>query len=312
MSPTSARLRRLYLSNTPVTDLTPLAGLTDSRELSLSKTQVKDLAPLTALIKRGCSVRWASFSEENSGIYVRDCPLTNPPPEVVARGNEAILNYFAERARSGVDHLYEAKMMIVGEGGAGKTSLLTRLYLPGQDLPTASDSTKGIKIHKHRFDLKNGRTFQLNVWDFGGQQIYHATHQFFLTRRSLYVLLDDTGKDYKSASDEGFKYWLELIEVFGGHSPILIFQNEKSGRSKAIDLGGIKQRYDNVKELYAGNLERGDAAAKIGEGIEYYASHLAHVGEELPARWLRVRETIEALSAKKPYVPVEKYFEVYD
>ena len=28
------------------------------------------------------------------------------------------------------------------------------------------------------------------VWDFGGQQIYHATHQFFLTKSSLYVLVE--------------------------------------------------------------------------------------------------------------------------
>ena len=106
----------------------------------------------------------------------------------------------------------------------------------------------------------------MNVWDFGGQQIYHATHQFFLTHRSLYVLVDDTRKDYKSVSDEGFKYWLELIEVFGGHSPTLIFQNEKDGRSKAIDLGGIKQRYDNVKELYAGNLERSRCGRQDARG----------------------------------------------
>ena len=159
--------------------------------------------------------------------------------------------------------------------------------------------------------MKNGRPFRLNVWDFGGQQIYHATHQFFLTHRSLYVLVDDTRKDYKSVSDEGFKYWLELIDVFGGHSPTLIFQNEKDGRSKAIDFEGIKRRYDNVKELYAGNLAKADAADKMREGIEFFASNLSHIGEEVPARWIKVRADIEKLAAKEPYVPVEKYFEIY-
>ncbi|WP_347242416.1 hypothetical protein [Nostoc sp. FACHB-888] len=33
--------------------------------------------------------------------------------------------------------------------------------------------------------MQNGREFRVNIWDFGGQEIYHATHQFFLTRRSL-------------------------------------------------------------------------------------------------------------------------------
>jgi internalin A len=202
-------------------------------------------------------------------------------------------------------------MLILGEGGAGKTSLLRRLYRPEEELPKEEDSTKGIEIHKHEFKMKNGRTFQLNVWDFGGQQIYHATHQFFLTHRSLYVLLDDTRKDHKSVSDEGFKYWLDLIEVFGGHSSTLIFQNEKGGRSKAIDFAGIQKQYNNVRELYKGNLDRRDAAEKIREDIEFYASHLSHIGEELPARWLKVRGEIEVLAEKKPYIPIEEYFEVY-
>jgi internalin A len=305
-----AGLQKLDLSKTQVTDLAPLVGLRCLQWLDVSNTKVTDLAPLIALLRGGLPVKSYLSRVQGNGISVEDCPLTNPPPEIAAQGNEAILNYFAER-QGGVDHLYEAKMLIVGEGGAGKTSLLTRLYSPDEPLPTEGDSTKGIKIHKHEFKLRNGRTFRLNVWDFGGQEIYHATHQFFLTHRSLYVLLDDTRKDYKSVSDEGFEYWLELIEVFGGRSPILIFQNEKSGRSKAIDFSGIRQHYDNVKELYADNLERRDAADKVRDGIEFYAANLRHIGDELPARWLTVREDIEGLAAKHPYIPVEKYFEVY-
>ena len=168
--------------------------------------------------------------------------------------------------------------------------------------PKASPSTGT------NFTLKNGRRFRLNVWDFGGQEIYHATHQFFLTRRSLYLLVDDTRKDHKSVSDEGFKYWLELIDVFGGHSPVLIFQNEKGGRSKAIDIAGIKGRYDNVKERYAGNLEHGDAADRLRDGIEFFASNLSHIGEELPARWIKVRADIEVRAGEVPHISQQEYF----
>ena len=302
-------LEKLNADRSKVSDLAPLAGLSALRWLNVSATRVRDLSPLIALIRRGLPVRLGTG--EGDGIYVENCPLTNPPPEIVNQGNEAILNYFAEWETGGVDHLYEAKMLILGEGGAGKTSLLRRLYQPGQPLPTESETTRGIAIYRHDFKLSNGRPFRLNVWDFGGQQIYHATHQFFLTHRSLYVLVDDTRKDYNSVSDEGFKYWLELMDVFGGHSPILIFQNEKDGRSKAIDFGGIRQRYDNVKERYAGDLAKADAAGKVRAGIEYFASNLSHIGEEVPARWIKVRADIEELAAKQPYVPVEKYFEIY-
>jgi len=60
----------------------------------------------------------------------------------------------------------------------------------------------------------------------------------------------------KSVCDEGFKYRLELIDVLSEHSPVLIFQNEKGGRSKAIDMAGIKGRYDNVYGRI-GTVERG-------------------------------------------------------
>jgi C-terminal of Roc, COR, domain len=118
-------------------------------------------------------------------------------------------------------------------------------------------------------------------------------------------------KDHKSVSDEGFRYWLELIDVFGGHSPVLIFQNEKGGRSKAIDLGGIKGRYDNVKELYTGNLKRRDSADRLRAGIEFFASSLTHIGEELPARWIRVRADIEIRAREAPHISQQEYFQIY-
>jgi len=329
-------LQSLDLRSTQVSDLTPLASLLSLQWLSLDRTQVSDLTPLAALpslqyislsgslvssllslrnlIAKGLSAIWSrqQVLRLGDGIYVEGCPLTTPPPEIVQQGNAAILSYFDELDKSGVDHLYEAKMLILGEGGAGKTSLLRRLYQRDLPLPAESESTKGISIYRHTFPLKNGRTFRLNVWDFGGQEIYHATHQFFLTHRSLYVLVDDTRKDHKSVSDEGFKYWLELIDVFGGHSPVLIFQNEKAGRSKAIDLSGIRSRFDNVvHHSYAGNLEHPGAADAVRDAIEFYAASLPHIGEELPAPWIHVRAAIEARAAETPYIPQQEYFDIY-
>src|SRR5262249_22528555 len=128
-------LNNINLANSNVADLSPLTGLTRLLTLNVSKTRVTDLTPLLAFIRSGLPVKWGSASWEGTGIYVGDCPLTNPPPEIVAQGNDAILNCFAEQERGEVDHLYEAKMLILGEGGAGKTSLLRRLYQPAAELP---------------------------------------------------------------------------------------------------------------------------------------------------------------------------------
>ncbi len=111
------------------------------------------------------------------------------PPEIVAKGIKAIRDYFQQLETEGTDYLSEAKLLIVGEGGAGKTTLAKKIESQNYQLQE-EDSTKGIKIIRWSF-MENGREFRVNIWDFGGQEIYHATHQFFLTKRSLYALVAD-------------------------------------------------------------------------------------------------------------------------
>lgn len=305
-------LQYLDIWATAVKSLTPVSKLRSIKFLNLGSTEVTNLLPLINMIERGIEVVETYADEDDSeGIFVAGCPLTRPPPEIISGGNESIRIFFDETRAQGVDHLYEAKMLIVGEGGAGKTSLLTRLYKPRDPLPEESETTKGISIFRHRFALPNGKKYRLNVWDFGGQEIYHATHQFFLTRRSLYILVDDTRRDSKTAQDEGFKYWLEVIDALSGHSPVLIFQNEKGGRAKAIDETGICGAFTNVKGFFRGDLSKKSSVAKIREAIEYHVQNLPHVGETLPAKWLLIRADIERESKAYPYISDLRYFDIY-
>ena len=293
-----------------ITDLKPFSVLSLLSRLDITDTNVTDLSPFKQLIKHGVPVlEWGKH--DSDGIFVEGCPLIHPPPEIVQQGPEAVRNYFREIESQGIDHLYEAKVLIVGEGRAGKTSLMRRLYHPNKPLPVEDETTKGIDIHRHDFPLDNGRTFRLNVWDFGGQQIYHATHQFFLTKNSLYILLDDTAKDHKSITDEGFRYWLEVIDLLSNHSPVLIFQNEKGGRSKRIDEAGIKGRFPNVKDVYRGNLEYPGSADALSKAAELYVQQLPHVGEEVPAKWVEIRKTIEQKAQDTPYISQQDYFALY-
>jgi len=92
---------------------------------------------------------------------------------------------------------------------------------------------------------------------------------------------------------------------------VLIFQNEKGGRSKDIDLPGIRRVFDNVKERYAGDLDLPEAADPIREGVQFFARNLSHIGEELPAKWIAVREAIEARAKQTPYISQREYFDLY-
>ncbi len=297
--------------NKEIKNVEPFTRMPRLLTLNISETAVSDLSPFAGQIINGTSVHCEPFPYD-PGIYVKDCPLKHPPKQIAIQGPEAVRNYFRELAAQGTDRLYEAKVLILGEGGAGKTSLLRRLYYPEMPLPTEEETTRGIDIHRHEFRMADGRPFWLNVWDFGGQQIYHATHQFFLTQSSLYILVDDTRTSDKSIHDKTFKYWLEVVETLTESSPLLIFQNEKCGRSKTIDEAGIKGRFSNFKETHHGDLLKNpESANDARKAIEYFVQNLPHVGTEVPAKWVAIRAAVEAASKIKPYITQDAYFELY-
>ena len=67
--------------------------------------------------------------------------LVVPPPEIAAQGLGAIKRYWEQERDAGVDYLAEAKLLIVGESGAGKTSLAKKILDPDYVLDAAEDST---------------------------------------------------------------------------------------------------------------------------------------------------------------------------
>lgn len=298
-------LKQLYCFNTKIKDLSPLSELENLQLLNCGTTQVTDLFPILPFIKNGIKITWKNGASKGTFDF-KDCPLTNPPPEIVKQGNKAILNYFRERERSGIERVLEAKMLILGEGGAGKTSLLRRLK--DQPLPGETDSTHGIDIQNYSFQTKRGETFKINIWDFGGQEIYHATHQFFLTKRSLYILVTDVRKQ-----DTDFNYWLQLIELLAGDSPVIIFQNEKGGRTKEINRQGLLARFgENIRKFEAFDLKENDSGfERLRREIEHQVQQLTHVQQELPKTWARVRRDVETLKIEnKSFITDREFFEI--
>lgn len=207
------QLTSLDLSSNQITTLPEtIARLQKLTFLNLSDNQ------LTMLPKAIASLQKLTF------LNLKGNPIEKPPPEIVAKGIEAIKDYFRQLEVEGTDYLCEAKLLIVGEGGAGKTTLVKKIEDQNYQL-REEDSTKGIEVIQWRFLMENGREFRVNIWDFGGQEIYHATHQFFLTKRSLYLLVVDTRKE-----DTDFDYWLNVVELLSDNSPLLIIKNEKQNR----------------------------------------------------------------------------------
>eukprot|EP00300_Choanocystis_sp_HF-7_P015104 c18936_g1_i1.p1 GENE.c18936_g1_i1~~c18936_g1_i1.p1 ORF type:complete len:1075 (+),score=153.05 c18936_g1_i1:817-4041(+) len=76
------------------------------------------------------------------------------------------------------------KIVLVGEGGHGKTSLLNAIRV-GTPCPTNPED-RTIHIEKH--DLPFGE-YDVTFWDFGGQSEYASSQQMFLVGKAMYLLV---------------------------------------------------------------------------------------------------------------------------
>jgi internalin A len=275
-------LTSLNLGSNQLTTLPDAIGqLTNLTSLSLSENQLTTLPDEIGQLTNLTSF----YLDGNSSIKI--------PPEVVKQGGLAVRNYYRQRLEENTDYIYEAKLLIIGEGGAGKTSLANKLIdsnyiLKLESSATPEKSTEGIDILRLNFVHPSGNPFRVNVWDFGGQEIYHATHQFFLTKRSLYLLVADTRQD-----NTDFNYWLEVVELLSEASPSLIVKNEKQERPCQVNENQLRGRFPNLEKILPTNLATNRGLSEICTAIQHHISHLPHIGTPLPKTWVNVRKALE-------------------
>lgn len=297
-----ARIEALNLRGNKLTQ-SPIEGMTRLRLLDLCENQVTEVLPHSQSL---------AHLEK---VWLYDNPkITTPPPEIVKRGPAAVLQYYQSVVpREGkAKRLYEAKMLILGEGGAGKTSLARRLIDREAALPTKDESTRGIDVLSYEFKTQEGETFLLRFWDFAGQEIYHATHQFFLTKRSLYVLVDNTRFSTTEGADNTFYYWFRVAELYGDQSPLLLVQNEMADRSKDINYAGFVQDFPFVKGRYPVNIQSNRGLDALAEAISGFAMGLPHVGEVWSEQWLDARRALEKLGEERDYIDYETFVQILE
>ncbi len=202
-------------------------------------------------------------------------PIGNPPIEIAQQGNQAVVDYFDSLEGLKEEEkkpIREIKILLIGEGMAGKTSLLKRIK--GLDFDGDESQTHGIIIEAlameelpvlNRFSEISDITGRF--WDFGGQEIMHASHQFFLTQRSVYILVSD------SRTEPKVEYWLQHIEKYGGEQAVVFLAVNKIDDNRNHD---VERRHLNKKYPFLQNRFH-RISCKTGEGMEALLTDIARI-----------------------------------
>jgi internalin A len=210
--------------------------------------------------------------------------------------------YFSTRGKQG-RALRELKLIVVGRGGAGKTSLVRRLG--GQKLNLKESETHGIKINHLSLDCKDGPV-TARVWDFGGQHVLHAMHEFFLTARSLYLLVLGEREDM---AERDAAYWLQLIRSYAGNAPVVIALNKSQGRRREMDRASLEENYGPILAWVPTECADGFQASieDLRAALTAAADQMPEVRHLFPSKWWEIKEWLENMS--EPYLDFAKYQE---
>ena len=78
----------------------------------------------------------------NGELNLFNNPIENPPIAIIEQGNQAVIDYFEEIEAKGKDYLFEAKVLVLGESGAGKTTFSKKYKTIRQPYPKTKTRQK--------------------------------------------------------------------------------------------------------------------------------------------------------------------------
>jgi internalin A len=274
-------LTNLHLWNNQLTALPDWIGqLTNLTTLDLSSNQLTALPDWIGQLTNLTTLDLSSNQH-----------LSSPPREVQAQGTKAALAYLRALAESSVER-WRSKILIVGEAAVGKTSLAKQLL--GEAFDPDERQTHGVRVHSLSLPHPDRPevTMTLDVWDFGGQLEYRATQRFYLTDRSLFLLVWNSRA---RAADGKVTAWLDAITARAPDSPILLVATHGDENSPATLPHDLRGRYPGIVAVCTIDSRTGLGLDQLHVAIARHTAALPLMGARWPAAWDAAARALDEL-----------------
>ncbi len=239
------KLERLSIWDTSVSDLSPIRDLPALKYFNCSNTSVRELTPLLdlpcleTLGANTCTLddipRKLVFSEILCCLTLHETNIPGIPTEVLSdKPNSNCLPTLRAHLldlEAGSAEIRQTKLVVLGNGRVGKTQLCR--HLRGLPFDETIPSTHGITVTSEPWVGAEGDE-TLNIWDFGGQDIYHGAHTLFMKTSAVFVIVwhpefEDGGEETANGlmfRNYPLSYWLEYVRTLGRKdSPVIVVQS---------------------------------------------------------------------------------------
>ena len=311
---TAKNLEVLALRGNRLTELPEWAsGWTALRELHLDGNPLSTLPGSLSALKqlRVIRLKRCNFTTLPAVLHdlpklitldLRDNPKL-PIPDSILEGEDAktILAYAKKLEKpSNRARLDEFKLVLVGRGLVGKTTLVHRLV---EDKYKEFKRTPGVKITD--WDVKCGkRALKAHVWDFGGQEIMHGTHRCFMTERALYLVLI-SGRE--GTEEQDANYWLSMVRSFAGDVPVVVLLHKWADWPFQLNQRQLRERYGEKLIFLQTDSETGHGIAELRKELSRICPTLPGIEDEWPAQWRTVKDALP--QKKKSWLRYEDFRE---
>ena len=285
-----ANLTNISFFNNQITAIPDSIGqLINLKDLDLSKNQItaipNSLPRLTNLKK----------------LDLSDNPL---PEEILAAlrgGVPGLLRYLESTAIKKV-YPRTVKLILLGEPQSGKTTLLEALKGNLQPCDESRKETIGVNVVTiEKPSPIDHEPMYLSVWDFAGQHMEHATHQFFLTENAIYLIVWNARLGAESGKHDLW-YWLELLKMRVRNPKFLLVATHVEHTPPDLNLSEIERSYNGCQGNFPVELANLKGMDSLRTRILELAADSPSLRAEWPPEWLSVRDEVRKIREKQVHM----------